>query len=234
MPQKMTLEQRIERLEAVHEIENLMGRHAWYLHYNTQKDIVDLFAKHTPGVTSEVTSHGVFEGNEGIKKQWLGLLSKVEYPLPPDAPAGEQERRDKRVGRLTIHQLTTPVIEVAEDCKTAKAVWMSPGIAASRDAKGELHAYWMFNKRKVDFVKEDGKWKIWHYFSGTRFRAKYEDGWVKDANKEFYTGPTSWRIERRKEFPSDAPTTHHQMYDPNRTIEMFPLPPEPYETYEGD
>lgn len=32
------------------------------------------------------------------------------------------------IGILPVHSLTTPVIEVAADGKTARGVWISPGL----------------------------------------------------------------------------------------------------------
>ena len=60
----------------------------------------------------------------------------------------------------------TPVIEVAGDGKTAKGIWYSIGIGVrpnvNSDGTYTKSTSWMWEKYAVDFIKEDGKWKIWH------------------------------------------------------------------------
>ena len=69
------------------------------------------------------------------------------------------------VGQLLLHVTTTAIIEVAEDGQTAKAFWYSPGmIAETGQSAGTIwEAY------GVDFVKEDGIWKMWHLHMFTDF-----------------------------------------------------------------
>lgn len=55
--------------------------------------------------------HGVYDGAEGIKRCYDNYHA--------DCISGP--------GIMAVHTLTTPVIEIAEDLKTAKAVWVSPG-----------------------------------------------------------------------------------------------------------
>jgi hypothetical protein len=52
---------------------------------------------------------------------------------------------------IAEHCLTSPVIQVAKDGKTAKAIWFSPGVEGNQ---------WAYGKYAIDFVKEDGQWKI--------------------------------------------------------------------------
>jgi hypothetical protein len=65
-----------------------------------------------------------------------------------------------------MHTQETPVIEVAGDGKTAKGIWYSIGLAVrgSVDENGNtsVGTGWMWEKYGVDFIKEDGGWKIWH------------------------------------------------------------------------
>ena len=65
-------------------------------------------------------------------------------------------------GNMNLHTLTTPVIEVADDGKTAKGLWISPGVECPRVPLfgGEHQAAWCWIKYGVDFAKEDGKWKV--------------------------------------------------------------------------
>ena len=44
-----SLEERIERLEAVHEIQNLMSRYSYFLSAGMQEETAELWAKNAPG-----------------------------------------------------------------------------------------------------------------------------------------------------------------------------------------
>jgi len=61
-------------------------------------------------------------------------------------------------GALWYHMLATPVVVVAGDGQTAQAVWQSFGNVSGSGGM----AQWTEEKYAMDFIKEDGKWKIWH------------------------------------------------------------------------
>jgi hypothetical protein len=85
-------------------------------------------------------------------------------------------------GEWASHTQSTPVIEVAGDGKTAKGIWESPGLhfqAQVKDGKISKNGSWFWEKYAADFVKEDGKWKIWHiamYYENT------PPGWNADTD----------------------------------------------------
>ena len=63
------------------------------------------------------------------------------------------------------------MIEVAGDGKTAKGVWIGIGFVARTDAQtGEAQCFWEWGKYGVDFIKEDGVWKFWHFHIYRIFR----------------------------------------------------------------
>jgi hypothetical protein len=95
-------------------------------------------------------------------------------------PEIEDVEDNECIGTTIMHTLTTHVIEVMRDGKTAKGVWVSPGhLTTVSDRK--LQAYWFWERYGVDFVKEDGKWKICHLRVYTDFLAPYEKNWVENA-----------------------------------------------------
>jgi hypothetical protein len=73
----------------------------------------------------------------------------------------ENLKTQNLVGSLAYHMLTTPVIVIAGDGQTAKGIFMSFGNVAG-SMGGSTMADWTEEKYGIDFVKEDGKWKIWH------------------------------------------------------------------------
>ena len=91
--EKKSLEDRIQRLEDIYEIQNLMSRH---VHRGAGgADFMDLYAQKTPGVTAEVGNSGVIVGMESLKSK-RKHVKEGEHEHPP--------------GFMAMQTLTTPVI----------------------------------------------------------------------------------------------------------------------------
>jgi hypothetical protein len=108
---------------------------------------------------------------------------------------------------IHLQALTTPVIEIAGDGETARAVWTSPGLEGTEPA-------WV--KFGCDFKKQDGEWKIWHlhvYGLVTGTEAKY----IFTPNVVPSNGADK------------APTTN---WEYSRQAQFIPYEPEPPQTYE--
>jgi hypothetical protein len=201
------LELELERAKAYQEIQNLFGRYM-YLHEATRNtDCAELFAKDAPGVSVEFHQMGVFNGSEGIRKLYEETMGGNRKGMP---------------GMLVEHTLTTPVIEIAHDGKTAKGIWISPGHETFvRD--GRAQANWMWSKYALDFVKEGGTWKIWHYQVFMTFLCPFDTPW---------TDPSS--TPTRPPMPNaDGPTTYYKPYRVDGVAEYWPAPPDTYETFDG-
>ena len=154
---KKSLEERIQHLEDIHEIQNMMSRYQ-YLHTSGQHEATaEMFATKTPGIRAELGPLGVYEGTEGIQRMYVKL---------------HKYRDGDGKGILNVLPLTTPVIEVAGDGKTAKGLWIAPGLHTLAPG-GKLQAFWVWCKYGIDFVKEDGKWKFWHVYTYGIFYTPY-------------------------------------------------------------
>jgi len=209
-----SLEERIARLEAVHEIQNLMGRYSYWHTANMHRECLSLFAMKTPGVRAEMM-WGVYEGPEGIRRLYEGWHRHL-------GPAAD-------VGAMHMHALTTPVIEVAGDLRTAKATWVSPGhetMSFSVAAGATPEAFWAWCKYGCDFILEDGQWKIWHLHVYGIFLAPYGRSWVEQPEDMIDPPPMLPEHE-----PDRPPTTHWQ-YKPDREYVNEPAPPAPFDTFE--
>jgi hypothetical protein len=111
---------------------------------------------------------------------------------------------------LQIQALTTPVIEVAGDGETARAVWFCPGLEG-------LTPTWM--KFGCDFKQQDGEWKIWHlhvYGIATGL-----------TEKDSYTPITTASKGANK-----PPTTSWEYSNTAKYIPYEPEPPQPYDTWD--
>ena len=115
----MTMEEMqrlLERQQSRTDIMNLMGRYQYY-HTGGQMSRIgrELFAWWLPDARCEYGPLGVF----GAKKS-LEFFDAMTELFTGGTGACHP-------GLLEIHQITTPVLEVAEDNQTAKGMWMSTG-----------------------------------------------------------------------------------------------------------
>ena len=127
------LEYEVERLWAINDIENLVGKYTILHTPKTFNRIPELFALKQPDVSAEIADWGVYIGAQQIKNLYEKLH---EMPL---------------VGTMFEHYFTTPMIQIAADGKTAKGVWFSPGHKTNY-REGELQAYWCWGKYGADFI----------------------------------------------------------------------------------
>lgn len=165
-----------ERALAMLEVQNTFSKHAYYhtihAHCEEMEDIWVRKDGEWADTAKWTNPQGIQDGIaliyenycvdnlEDMKKN-LEAISKL-YPdkvknVPENIGTGD---------RYTVHMQTTPIIEIAGDGKTAKGVWYSPGIMLRAQIVGDKvyeRGSWFMEKYAVDFAKEDGKWKIWHF-----------------------------------------------------------------------
>lgn len=204
---KETLLLALNKLEAWHEIQNEMGRLTAAFNFHQKDMVLNHFAMEAEDVSLEYADEGRFEGPEAVKAALEELLDKPAKP-----------------GEMIDLQLTTPMIEVADDGKTAKCIWWCPGVGANVDNEG-AHALWIWGQIAVDFILLDEKWKVWHLHYFRLIHCAYEQGWVEDLS----------RINRPNKamHPLSLPSTYHNPYSPLSIRDGIPCPPRPYKTYTG-
>ena len=205
-----SLEKEIERLQAVTEIQNLVGRYAVVHTPKTMAKSWELFALKQPDVSVEIAMWGVYVGGEKIKKLYATMGEGT--PIP---------------GTMFEHQFTTPIIEVARDGQTAKGLWFSPG-HETPPVEGKPEARWCWGKYGADFIKEDGEWKIWHFHFYDTFMIPYDRSWVDTPQPSIDVAP-----ETEAGLRADKPATRRSTYFPTDIREPMPWWPEPYQTWDG-
>jgi hypothetical protein len=218
---------RIQVLEDVREIANIMGRYIYKHEVHKDAEFLNSIFANRDDISWEVANFGVFYGKKGVKRTLdahSGIMEgkdRKQAPPPMEHPGG-----------MIMHTLTTPVIEIAGDGKTAKGVWISPGHETGiDDVTGKLRGQWCWTKYGCDFIKEDGKWKLWHYHVYRIFRTPYDMDWTE----EYESKREATRKAQTPALPGmtpDFPTTYDNPYTTKYVEQMIPAPPEPYETFD--
>jgi hypothetical protein len=232
---------RLSKANDVHEIQNVMSLHEYYhsacMH---QEELDAIWAQEADDVAfEEALFQARFVGLEAIRTYYVDFmrntlfrsalgLTRSLFPQLKDDPEDELA-----FGLSYMHTLTTPVIEVAEDGNTAKGVWISPGFITMPTME-KLQAYWHWDRYGVDFIREGGKWKIWHFFVGREFTTPYEKSWVDSAldGEE----PYAVSLDLFKQWPGFTEPHAAQLnpfdsYSPFKVASLKPRLPEPYRTF---
>jgi hypothetical protein len=232
-----SLEQKVQKALDVQEVTNVMGKHAYYHSVGHHlQELKDIWVKENGAYAATASfgqNHGYYSGiqriklaygdfNEKNRKANLERISKL-YPEVKNV------KENEGVGSLIMHTLTTPIIEVAGDGKTAKGMWYSPGQVTEIGKDGKPMAMWMWEKYGADFVKEDGKWKLWHIHMYSDFAVAPGKNWTDPAasGNPFSSGDT---VEMPPEMrPTIAETTYKE-WGPTVVPQLVPMP-EPYHTF---
>jgi len=188
------------------EIGQLMSTYSHLYHVMRRSEIPALFAKRTPGVTVEIEDSGVYEGLEGVKKVFCGILSEKKHMTP---------------GFLGVHMTVNPILEINKEGTKAKGLWHSHG-SVTLNLNGRLTAFWCLGKYDMEYVKEDGKWKFWKFVYRLTYMTPYEKGWIEEPQG---ASISAGHIE----YPPDKPSTYHMPYNRYRVNIFHPPPPDPYE-----
>ncbi len=102
-----------ERLEAVQACRNLMGRYSYLHSAFRNKEFMELWSKRDD--VSQTMPFGKFVGYEGVYQSYVGVHGDRNTPEDYEAIRG----------LMMIHEMSTDVIEVAADGKTARGIWIS-------------------------------------------------------------------------------------------------------------
>lgn len=198
----------IKKLSAYYEIENLMGRATAACNFKQEADVLSCFSARED-VYCEFADEGRFEGREALK----AILHMVVGGEP-------------KPGDMLDIQLTSPMVEVADDGNTARGVWWTAGAASVPRENEDPQALWCWGAVAADFVFEDGAWKIWHAHYFRWIKCDYHKGWVDDTSLENRANTAMHPLA--KECSYHNPFTSYCIRD------GIPPCPRPYNTYDGD
>lgn len=227
-----SLEESVRKLLDIHEIQNLMATNLYRFEAGKYEDQLALFAQKTPGVTVEFANWGIFEGLGGARKIIVDAWKDFEQGHGAGMKRQFPELNDIRAGLLDLCALASPVIEVAGDGQTAKGLWLAPGIQTEYgEGSGLPEAHWAWLKFAIDFVKEDGKWRFWHYHVCPCFRTPFHKSWVESSIEMEARMASGQMPPAPAQRIPDRPTSFIHAYSYRKGPAYEPKPPQPYQTF---
>lgn len=196
------LNERVQYLEDMIAIRKLQATYIHSLFTQRFTDIPPLFSRR-PDVSVEFSDSGVYRGHDRISELYHTFEATKDLP-----------------GFFIMHMSTNPYIEIAADGLSARSHWLSPG-ASHNDGRSS----WIWGPYYVNYVKENGEWRILRSNLVPVFRNPYEYSWGDAPNHG---------TVRVLGLEPDEPTTLYRPFDEVRDeTDIFsehPDLPDPYET----
>lgn len=226
----------LERLEWRRDIRNLMGRISADYSVREEGQIYDRYWSRREDVALGV-NEGWYLGPAAVAGYYRALDEEIVLAAKcvqqdfPEKLGDLPEETLKGVGAMSYIPVDSQVIEIADDGQTAKGLFNIRGSYSRITTAGPI-AYWLFGWAAVDFVYEQGEWKIWHM------------QWLRNVDVQCGT-PFGQEPERYDDLPAyeamasfqmpapTVPATLAENYYPDRPFTKSPKVPEPYETFDG-
>lgn len=227
------IKEMVQHTKDYQDVQNLMSKLSYMNKAGMMEEVYGHVAKKTPGVLVEIGGRGVYEGYERAGETLIGFAKARErgHGKGMKETYSDENITSDRTGMLETQVLGTPIIEIANDGQTAKGLWTA--ITAQTEfsrALGKPEAFWVVMEFAVDFVKEDNEWKIWHYRLAPMIRTPYYKSWVD--NSILPSGAPKPGPPPGTPAPDKPSTEFFNPYDIFAEYGYFPIPPEPYDTFE--
>lgn len=225
----------------VQEIQNLMSRRAMLHSIGHNEEELELWSKKQEIRWAQ--NSGCWIGDDyrkyyvtinfEMQKASLRSLNKANPAIANDF------ERNRYIGSSVFHLLTTPIIEVAADGKTAKGYWYTPGAILSTTDGKTGDGVNMWERYGVDFVREDGRWRFLHIEVITDFAYPFGGdlsspmAGAPDASKSGSESAQAAPGPGAEDLVVPGPTIVRNMgdsYTPLRVPKLTPRLPEPYRT----
>lgn len=224
----------LERLEWRRDIRNLMGRISADYSVREEGAIYDRYWSRREDVVLGV-NEGWYVGPEAVAGYYRALDEEIMLSakcVQKDFPEKLGDLTDealKGVGVMSYIPVDSHVIEIADDGQTAKGLFNIRGSYNKITTSGPV-AYWLFGWAAVDFIMEDGAFKIWHM------------QWLRNVDVQCGTSfgeppeqyPQVEAYADMAEFRMPEPTVAAPLmenYYTDRPFTKSPKVPEPYETF---
>ena len=230
MNRKFTDEEQILRIWDVEDVKSLMNKRVFLQTADLREEELRTMWVQEPEhqkTASYGSNWGYYVGMDEIRK----------YYVDSHAAALEEQKKtngaaEVNMGNMYAHPLTTGLVELAEDGKTAKGLWYSIGNEAMAQADGTAHVQWMLGKVAADFVREEDGWKIWHIVISTDVDCQAGHDYGEYPVYEDWSADSTNQVRREFGRPTIEMLTHDVTF--NWWDNYPPMPPKDYKTFTDD
>ncbi len=232
---QFTTEQLADRWADYREIENLMSRRSFLETYKRSDKIFEDYWCRKAADPCYGLNNGYYKGYEAIAAYYdaqyklTKLRTKLLQDAYPEKLGGRGMDEIFGAGSLVVPNTTTPIIEIAGDGKTAKGLWYIFGSETEVTPEGPVST-WVMGRLGVDFVREDGKWKIWHFLFIQDIDAEVGTDWSEAKEQKPVNSKYAALLDYKMPEPN-VPKKLNEIYHGKRKLVPIPAIPEPYMTF---
>ena len=165
-------DEQVRRVWDMEEVKNLMARRAYlYMQDLRREEIETLWVQKPENKKTAVfgSNWGFYTGLDNISNWYVGEHGNLRQTqldaVSAHDPAVKNCPENLGYGAMLCSPLSTALVEIAGDGKTAQGLWYSIGQRTEPNGDGTASAHWVCGKIGADFMKEDGVWKIWRLTS---------------------------------------------------------------------
>lgn len=232
-----TDDERIRRVWDIEDIKDLMSRRSFYVANDMRREELNDLWVTTPKYQKSASlgsNWGYYVGMEEISSYYVVKHTEERQKLL-DAycaahPEVENCRENLNYGCMYFHPVSTPMVVLSGDGYTAQGNWYVIGQESTRRPDGPASCQWYNDKLAADFVKENGRWRIWHLVISNDFHVV-----VGEDLNEMPTIPVPGDNPAEVEFKNGIPTI--QMLTHNTAMnwgDNYPPLPNPYFRFEDE
>ncbi len=229
-----TAQQLAKRFIDQREVQNVIGKYVFTTMICKDADIVSKFwAKETPGQVFGV-NNGWYEGLDAIDEyyqtvsQQTAIRSKAIQAKFPEKLGDKTDEELYGAGSMNVRPLTSALVEVAADGKTAKGLWQVMGVDNDITEYGPL-SIWRWGWLAADFVLEGEEWKVWHLQMLDEIVTPVGTKWTE--SNPYPVLPEFAHLAQLKKPEPTTPCVLYQAYSPGRPFTAPPRQPVPYTTF---
>lgn len=185
------LSHEVERQLAIVDCKNLIGKVMYYGVAWLNRELVDLWADRDDDLL--MMPWGTYDGRKGVERCYLQDFGDRRDP----------GKLEKLRGIMMLYTVDTPVVTVSEGGETAYGIWTSSGADTWREKDEHPQGYWRWGRYAVDFIRENGIWKIWKMRFYPYFLTKYSVSWTEAPAYDWSFFPVT------PDRPRETPVYHY-------------------------
>lgn len=224
---RLTLEEEMDRIWNVEQVKTLMHKRVYLQTADRRQEELDTMWVSGPDyreTASYGSNWGYYVGMDEIRRYYVDRhRSALEEQKAANGAA------EPNLGNLYAHPLSTGLVELAKDGKTAKGLWYSIGNEAMARPDGTAHVQWMLGKVAADFVREEDGWKLWHLVVSTDVDCQAGHNYGEYPVYVDWSAQSDNPVRREFGSPTLEMLTHDVTF--NWWDDYPPVPPREYERF---
>ncbi len=228
-----TAEELLTRWEIRREVQNIMGKYSQSYCIKQEGSLPQFWSKRED--VSLGVNNGYYIGQEAVNGYYAAieaetrLASRLIAARFPKKAEGKTEEELFGIGQISYRPIDTAVIEVADDLRTAKGLWVVRGLVEKITTAGPV-SFWDFSYWAVDFILEDGAWKIWHMLDLAEVNSRQGLN-LTDTPEPLPEDPAFAEMAAAAVPAPTKPCVLRETYRADRRFSPSPRVPEPYKTF---